>query len=101
MLKHKLITDVAEPLATHHDDMKALVTENPWLIPATLFMEVLPATVIIHGYWKTRQLKKQLQIERERTKQLQLEQLNQLRPGHHADDRPRPLAHHRPFHHDS
>ena len=98
MLKHKCLTAVATPL--DQDDVHRLadlIDENPWLIPATVMLEIIPITVVAHGFWKNRQLKKQLQIERERTKQLQI---NRFRPGHH-DGQPRPLTEHLhgPFHH--
>lgn len=71
-------------LAAHGAAWRTLINDNPWLIPATVALEILPATAMIHGFWKNRQLKKQLQIERERTKQLRI---NQYRPGV-----PRPLS---------
>lgn len=98
MLKHNCST-IATPLdQTDARHLSELIDENPWLIPATVMLEIIPITVIAHGFWKNRQLKKQLQIERERTKQMQI---NRFRPGHH-DGQPRPLAdhpHHGPFHH--
>lgn len=98
MLKHNCSTVATPPDQTDARHLSELIDENPWLIPATVMLEIIPITVIAHGFWKNRQLKKQLQIERERTKQMQI---NRFRPGHH-DGQPRPLAdhpHHGPFHH--
>ncbi|NLR09454.1 MULTISPECIES: hypothetical protein [Lactobacillaceae] len=98
MLKDKCLPAIANPI--NQEDIHRftdLIDENPWLIPATVMLEIIPITVVAHGFWKNRQLKKQLQIERERTKQLQI---NRFRPSHH-DGQPRPLAEHLhgPFHH--
>jgi len=93
MLKHKCLP---APLAQEDVHRFAdLIDEHPWLIPTTVMLEVIPITVMAHGFWKNRQLKKRLQIERERTKQMQI---NRFRPGQH-DGKPHPLAdhHHRPF----
>lgn len=62
----------AEEMKAHRDRFSALIAEYPWLIPATVSLEIIPVTVMIHGFWKNRQLKKQLLIEREHTKQRQL-----------------------------
>lgn len=73
--------------------------DYPWLIPISVALQALPAAVMIHGFWKNRQLKKELQIERERTKQLRLEQpATPPYPGGH----PRPLSksRRRPLYHD-
>ncbi|WP_233753019.1 hypothetical protein [Levilactobacillus brevis] len=101
MFKHKLMAnDSPVPaLKASREQFATLVQEHPWLIPATVALEVLPATATIHGYWKLRQLKKQLQIEKEHTKQRQLER---FAPNHRHDGRPQLLAdhpHHPHFNH--
>jgi len=97
MLKRKSLATLTPACSPEtRESWRALIQEHPWVIPATVALQVLPATVMVHGFWKTRQLKKQLQIEREKTKQLTL---NQYRPGV-----PRPLKqlahHHVHFDHD-
>ncbi|AVK62046.1 transposase [Lactobacillus sp. CBA3605] len=62
-------------LATHRERVFTLVNKAPWLIPVTLTIELLPFAISAHGFWKTRQLSKQLKIEREKTKQLALQQV--------------------------
>ena len=63
-----------------HQDIKdynmaklEIVKKNPWIVPAVCAWMVIPVVVSAHGFWKDRQLKKQLKIEREKTKQLALE----------------------------
>lgn len=93
MLNRKsLATLMPVPSPEDRGALRELIHDNPWLVPSTMALQVLPLVVIAHGYWKTRQLKTQLQIEREKTKQLRI---NQYRPGV-----PQPLAHHSHFHHD-
>ncbi|WP_204120649.1 MULTISPECIES: hypothetical protein [Levilactobacillus] len=74
MLKHKFTMDTMDPaeFKEHRERFSTLVSENPWLIPTVISLEIIPVTTMLHGFWKNRQLKKQLQIEREKTKQLQL-----------------------------
>ncbi|AVK64617.1 transposase [Lactobacillus sp. CBA3606] len=62
-------------LTKHREHVLTLVTKAPWLIPVTLTIEMLPFAISAHGFWKTRQLSKQLKIEREKTKQLALQQV--------------------------
>ncbi len=89
MIKHKFIVDTdPEVLQEHKEYFTKLVSENPWLIPATVSLEIIPVSLMIHGFWKNRQLKKQVKIEKERTKQFQLEHL----PGYRPNGKPRPLA---------
>ncbi|KRN02714.1 hypothetical protein FD13_GL001709 [Levilactobacillus senmaizukei DSM 21775 = NBRC 103853] len=97
MLGHRLPINPAAAISPEQRArLLTLIEENPWLIPATAALQVIPAAVLIHGYWKNRQLKKQLQIERERTKQLRLQ-------ADEPDDfagHPRPLhLPHPHFHH--
>ncbi|WP_203641522.1 transposase [Levilactobacillus andaensis] len=74
MCTHKfMLDDEPEVFKEQREKFTNLVGDNPWLLPALVSLEIIPATVMIHGFWKNRQLKKQLQIERERTKQLVLE----------------------------
>ncbi len=98
MLKHKCLP-IAAPL--DQEDIHRftdLISDKSWIIPATVLLQVIPVTVAAHGFWKTRQLKTQLRIERERTKQMQIDR---FRPGYHAGQ-PQPLAdhpHHGLLHH--
>lgn len=73
-MKHKFVMDTMDPaeFKEHRERFSTLIEKNPWLIPAVISLEIIPVTTMLHGFWKNRQLKKQLQIERERTKQLQL-----------------------------
>lgn len=73
-MKHKFIMDTMDPaeFKEHRERFSTLIETNPWLIPAVISLEIIPATVMLHGFWKNRQLKKQLLIEREHTKQRQL-----------------------------
>lgn len=64
-----------------HQDMKEMnetkleiIRKNPWLIPASLCITMMPVVISVHGFWKNRQLSKKLKIEREKTKQMALEQ---------------------------
>ncbi|QMU08674.1 hypothetical protein [Levilactobacillus suantsaii] len=61
--------------AKHQANLRELVQDNPWLIPTTVALELVPATLLVYGFWKNRHLKKQLLIERERTQQLRLRQV--------------------------
>ncbi|KRK95165.1 hypothetical protein FD25_GL001546 [Levilactobacillus acidifarinae DSM 19394] len=72
-------------LAEKRQACYALVRDYPWLIPVTVAAGAFPAVVAAHGFWKTRQLKKQLQIEREKTKQLALRSAH---PGKRSHLRP-------------
>ncbi|WP_053083545.1 hypothetical protein [Levilactobacillus koreensis] len=75
MCTHKFMLDnEPEVFKEQREKFTNLVGDNPWLLPALVSLEIIPATVMIHGFWKNRQLKKQLQIEKEHTKQLMLEQ---------------------------
>ncbi|MDT6979348.1 hypothetical protein [Levilactobacillus zymae] len=77
MLSHHCLTSLTPAeLATERKAYQDLIREYPWLIPATVAVGALPAMIAAHGFWKTRQLKKQLQIEREKTKQLTLQMGN-------------------------
>lgn len=73
-----------------HQEMKAyndasleIVRKNPWLIPASIALTTVPLTISVYGFWKNRQLSKQLKIEREKTKQMALSKA--------------PAKNHRPF----
>ncbi|CAJ1185425.1 hypothetical protein FD33_GL001200 [Companilactobacillus paralimentarius DSM 13238 = JCM 10415] len=65
--------DVQEEINHYNEESFQLLHDNPWLIPAILGCMTLPAAVCIHGFWKNQQLKKQLKIEREKTRQLNLQ----------------------------
>ncbi|CAJ1230164.1 hypothetical protein [Levilactobacillus zymae] len=74
MLSHHYLTPLTPAeLAEERQACYALVHDYPWLIPVTVAAGAFPAVVAAHGFWKNRQLKKQLQIEREKTKQLTLQ----------------------------
>jgi len=98
MRTHKfMLDDEPEVFKEQREKFTTLVGDNPWLLPALVSLEIIPATVMIHGFWKNRQLKKQLQIEKEHTKQLMLEQ---PLPGR-RNGKPTLLAgpHHHGIHH--
>ncbi|AUI70792.1 transposase [Companilactobacillus alimentarius] len=65
-----LSKEMREEMKKYDAEGFKIIENNPWLIPATLAWLMIPTTICIHGFWKNRQLKKQLQIEREKTKQL-------------------------------
>lgn len=109
MLKHKFTMDTMDPaeFKEHRERFSTLISENPWLIPTVISLEIIPVTTMLHGFWKNRQLKKQLQIEREKTKQLQLGggcQHGHCHGGkgghchHHPDGKPQMLADDAPEH---
>lgn len=73
-----------------HQEIKAntdvsleIIRKNPWLIPASIALTTAPLTISVYGFWKNRQLSKQLKIEREKTKQIALNKA--------------PAKNHRPF----
>lgn len=63
---------IHEDMMKYNDQSFSLLEKNPWLIPATLAWIAIPTTICIHGFWKNRQLKNQLKIEKEKTKQAKL-----------------------------
>lgn len=74
--------DINEEIKEYNETKLEIIRENPWLIPASVALMAIPMAVSIHGFWKNAQLKKRLKIEREKTKQLQMEQLPKIRPFH-------------------
>lgn len=64
--------EICEEIHKYDDESFKVIEKNPWLIPATLAWITIPTAICLHGFWKNRQLKKQLKIEREKTKQLTL-----------------------------
>ncbi|KIP00664.1 Transposase [Levilactobacillus brevis] len=66
MFKHKLMANdsTGQAFKASREQFATLVQEHPWLIPATVALEVLPATAMIHGYWKLRQLKNSFKLRR-------------------------------------
>lgn len=80
MSKKKVALNLLDGLV---QDGTAIVEVNPWLIPTTVAVATLPVAVWIASRAKTRNLKKQLQIEREKTKQLMLQQGGGPHHGHH------------------
>lgn len=63
-------------ISAHHAQVLTIVEQNPWLIPALTALHTVPIAVAVHGFWKSRALGKQLKIEREKTKQLALQQVD-------------------------
>jgi hypothetical protein len=63
-----------------------IISKIPWLIPATVAWMAIPAAICIRGFWKNRQLKNQLKIEREKTKRatLRLSEPKKIRPFHNC-----------------
>ncbi|XSE68956.1 transposase [Lactiplantibacillus plantarum] len=84
MLTPKTIHD---DLHEHHTQVVQLFSKHPWLIPATTLLHIIPVVVGINGFWKLRALSKQLKIEREKTKQLALQQVDKVQSAvtsHHC-----------------
>ena len=61
---------IHQDVKAYHEEEMELLKKNPWLIPATMALSLVPVALGIHGFWKNRQLHNQLKIECERTKQL-------------------------------
>ena len=54
------------------------VKENPWIVPPVVALTTIPVAIAAVGFFHNRSLKKKLKIEREKTKQMELEvKLNQ------------------------
>lgn len=68
--------DMQQEMKEFNETKLEILKKNPWLIPATISLTTVPLVIAIHGFWKNRQLSKKLKIEREKTKQLMLEQRN-------------------------
>ncbi|VDG32460.1 transposase [Lactobacillus paraplantarum] [Lactiplantibacillus mudanjiangensis] len=62
----------------HHERAYTLVKSQPWLIPTVMIVHLIPVALTIHGFWKNRALHNQLKIEREKTKQLALAQVEHV-----------------------
>lgn len=75
MLTPKIIHN---DLHEHHRQVVQLFEKTPWLIPATTLLHIVPVAIGVHGFWKSRALSKQLKIEREKTKQLALQQVEKV-----------------------
>lgn len=91
MLTPKTIHD---DLHEHHTQVVQLFSKYPWLIPATTLLHIIPVAIGVHGFWQSRALSKQLKIEREKTKQLALQQVEKVQSAvasHHCQ---RPSLHH-------
>jgi len=67
--------EVRQDLKEHHSQMLKTFDQNSWIIPVITLLHIIPLAIGIHGFWKNRALNKQLKIEREKTKQLALEQV--------------------------
>lgn len=75
--------ELHEDIEKYNEGKLEIIRENPWLIPASIALTAIPLAISIHGFWKNRQLKKELKIEREKTKQLALgKPLPKIRPYH-------------------
>ncbi|MFD1418153.1 hypothetical protein [Companilactobacillus keshanensis] len=59
----KLLTANAEDKANFFK----LIRDEPWLVPTTVFFEMIPVSIMAYGFWKNRKLKTQLKIEHEKT----------------------------------
>jgi len=75
--------DLHKDMKQYNEEKLEIIRENPWIIPASIALTLIPAAVSIHGFWKNRLLKKQLKIERERTKQLALKNSEATGTGLH------------------
>ncbi|RRK11393.1 transposase [Lactiplantibacillus garii] len=75
MLTPKMIHD---DISTHHEQFLTILERNPWLIPTLTTLHVIPVAIAVHGLCKNRALSKQLKIEREKTKQLALQQVDKV-----------------------
>jgi len=80
---------IHQAINQHHAEMNDLIQKNPWLIPATLALNIIPVAISAHGFWQARQLHLKLKIEREKTKQIAVEQVGAVKakiktePAHH------------------
>lgn len=76
---HKSMLDnEPEVFKEQREKFTNLVGENPWLLPVLASLQMVPAAIMIHGFWKNRQLKQQLLIEKEHTKQLRMKRHQQI-----------------------
>lgn len=75
MLTPKMIHN---DVSTHHEQFLTILEKDPWLIPALTALHIVPVVVAAHGFYKTLALSKQLKIEREKTKQLALQQVEKV-----------------------
>ncbi|WP_125764889.1 transposase [Companilactobacillus hulinensis] len=71
MLKHHCGTQITEA-----DKERAinLISDKPWLIPATVLLEIIPVSIVAYGFFKNRRLQTKLKIEREKTMRAYLKQ---------------------------
>lgn len=72
-------SDIHQEIKEQHEFQNELLRKNPWLIPSLVGLTVFPMVISIHGFWKNRQLQKQLKIEREKTKQIALQHADTAR----------------------
>lgn len=63
-MKHPCMPQVSE---ADMDRVLKLVNDKPWLIPSTVFLEMIPVSIVAYGFWKNRRLKTRLKIEHEKT----------------------------------
>ncbi|WP_318766970.1 transposase [Lactiplantibacillus carotarum] len=75
MLTPKMIHN---DVSAHHQQFLNILEKDPWLIPALTVVHTVPVAIAIHGWCKNRALSKQLKIEREKTKQLALQQVEKV-----------------------
>lgn len=69
---------IHQDISAHHGQVLDIFASHPWLIPTLTAMHTLPLIIAIPGFWKSRALNKQLKIEREKTKQLALQQVEKV-----------------------
>ncbi len=71
--------EIHEDITAYNKESFELLKDNPWLVPAVLAVSTAPIVISAYGFWKNRQLSKKLKIEREKTKQLALKQVESRR----------------------
>ena len=69
--------EIYQEMQKYNEKELEIIRKNPWIIPAA---------ICIRGFWKNRQLKTQLKIEREKTKRasLRLSEPKKIRPFHNC-----------------
>lgn len=69
---------VHNDISAHHAQFLNILEAHPWLIPTLTLLHTLPLIVAAPAFWKNRALSKRLKIEREKTKQLTLQQVDKV-----------------------
>ncbi|AKP02251.1 hypothetical protein [Companilactobacillus pabuli] len=78
--------EIYQEMQKYNEKELEIIRKDPWIIPATVAWMAIPAAICIRGFWKNRQLKTQLKIEREKTKRasLRLSEPKKIRPFHNC-----------------